>query len=114
MLRSLIDGLITLAIVATAAASFSQINSQSPNAGCAHTGDLARQLEPLLGSPAARWFFGAGLFAAGLTSAITAPLAAAFATTGALGLPLDLKSRNFRLVWITVLSMGALLRRLRR
>ena len=42
-------------------------------------GEMARQLEPLLG-PQARWLFGLGLFAAGLTSAITAPLAAAWAT----------------------------------
>ena len=50
--------------------------------------DMAVQLEPLLG-PWARVFFAAGLLAAGLTSAITAPLAAAYATAGALGWPTD-------------------------
>jgi len=42
-----------------------------------------QRLEPLLG-PAAPLLFGAGLFAAGLTSSITAPLAAAYAAGGAL------------------------------
>ena len=56
------------------------------------------RLEPLLGR-AAPFFFGLGLFAAGLTSAITAPLAAAYAASGALGWPPDLRSGRFRLLW---------------
>lgn len=70
--------------------------------------DMARQLEPLLG----RWagvFFAGGLFAAGLTSAITAPLAAAFATAGAMGWERDLRSARFRMVWGGVLGTGVLL-----
>ena len=50
----------------------------------ANTAAVADQLTPLLGR-AAPVFFGLGLFAAGLTSAITAPLAAAYAASGALG-----------------------------
>lgn len=54
-------------------------------------------------------FFGFGLFAAGLSSAITAPFAAAvtaqslFETNSASWSP---KSRNFRTVWIIVLAIG--------
>ena len=66
---------------------------------------MARQLEPLLGS-GARYFFAAGLFAAGLSSAVTAPLAAAYAVCGVLGWSQDLKSARFRAVWITVLLSG--------
>ena len=62
-------------------------------------------LEPLLGR-AAPVFFGLGLFAAGLTSAITAPLAATYAAGGALGWPPDLRSGRFRLLWGFVLATG--------
>ena len=51
--------------------------------------------------PFARSFFGLGLFVAGLTSAITAPLAAAYATSGALGWEHDLTSLRFRSVWVS-------------
>lgn len=94
-----LGGLITLAILSTAAAAFFQT-------GLAFTGEsLAVQLEPLLG-PWARYVFAAGLFAGGLTSAITAPLAAAFAVCGALGWRSDLKAPGFRLVWLLVLTIG--------
>ena len=66
---------------------------------------MAARLEPLLGR-AAPLFFGIGLFAAGLTSAITAPLAAAYAAGGAMGWGSDLKSGRFRLLWAFVLLTG--------
>lgn len=69
---------------------------------------MAQQLEPLLG-PAARYFFGLGLFAAGLSSTITAPLATAYATCGALGWKPDIKNSRFRTVWILVLVIGTVL-----
>jgi manganese transport protein len=62
-------------------------------------------LEPLLG----RWagaFFACGLLAAGLSSAVTAPLAAAYATCGVLGWGTDLKSSGARGVWVPVLLAG--------
>ena len=70
--------------------------------------DLARGLEPLLGS-FARYFLSLGLFAAGITSAMTAPLAAAFVARGCLGwsdAEGGLKSWRFRAVWMFVLLMG--------
>jgi Mn2+/Fe2+ NRAMP family transporter len=67
---------------------------------------VARQLEPVLGR-AATSFFGLGLFAAGLTSAITAPLGAAYATVGAMGWERDMKSPRFRAVWAFVVATGA-------
>ena len=94
-----LGGLITLAIVSTAAAAFFQSNQ-------AFSGEsLGVQLEPLLG-PSARYVFAAGLFASGLTSAITAPLAAAYAVCGAMGWNVGLSSRPFRLVWGVVLLTG--------
>jgi len=66
---------------------------------------MATQLEPLVGT-SARLLFASGLFAAGLTSAITAPLAAAYATVGVLGWSTGLKSRNFRFVWASIVLIG--------
>ena len=59
--------------------------------------------------PWARSLFGLGLFAAGLTSAITAPLAAAYATSGALGWKHDLKAFRFRAIWGFVIVTGFVL-----
>ena len=49
-----------------------------------------------------------GLFAAGITSAITAPLAAAYVAKGCFGWDKGLKGRKFRLVWILILFLGVL------
>lgn len=94
-----VGGVVSMAIVATSAAMTA---GDSPIANAA---DMALQLEPLLGSWA-RFVFAAGLLAAGLTSAVTAPLAAAYATAGALGWPRDLKDRRLRWVWMLVLAAG--------
>ena len=69
--------------------------------------DMAQSLEPLLGK-SARYMIGIGLFAAGLTSAITAPLAAAYVCTEILDWNTDLKSPAFRGVWIFILLIGIL------
>jgi NRAMP (natural resistance-associated macrophage protein)-like metal ion transporter len=98
-----LGGCVTMAILVTSAASFFAAGIKVDSAGT-----MARQLEPLLGSNA-RYLFAAGLFAAGMTSAVTAPLAAAYATCGALGWPKKLRSRRFSLVWILVIVVGTLL-----
>jgi NRAMP (natural resistance-associated macrophage protein)-like metal ion transporter len=67
--------------------------------------DLAKGLEPLFGS-FAKYFLAIGLFAAGITSAITAPLAAAYAASGCLGWSSNMKTKRFRAVWMTILSLG--------
>lgn len=94
-----LGGLITLAIVSTAATLyFSRVVEFTPE-------QLAAQLEPVLG-PAGRYFFAGGLLAAGLTSAITAPLAAAYAVCGAMGWDDSLSGRQFRVVALTVIAIG--------
>ena len=67
--------------------------------------DLAKGLEPLYGN-AAKYFMGIGLFAAGVTSAITAPLAAAYVANSCFGWKVGLKHRKFKLVWIIILVLG--------
>ncbi len=96
----LVGGGVSLAILITAAGTIHGTGAEIRSAA-----DMAPQLEPLLG----RWagvFFATGLFAAGMTSSVTAPLAAAWATAGALGWRTDLKAPGIRLVWGGVLGVG--------
>lgn len=67
--------------------------------------DLAMGLEPLLGQ-ASRIFLGIGLFAAGITSSITAPLAAAYVANSSFNWNANRKDVRFRAVWILVLLLG--------
>jgi manganese transport protein len=95
-----LGGVVTLAVVINATPLFVKgLEVSNPAL-------VATQLEPILGG-SAKSFFGLGLFAAGLTSAITAPLGAAYATTGAMGWDCNLKSPRFRAVWAFVVATGA-------
>ncbi len=67
-----LGGLVSITILATAAASLFGTGKEISSAV-----DMAEQLNPLFGSFASATL-GAGLFAAGLTSAITAPLATGY------------------------------------
>ncbi len=67
--------------------------------------ELAKSLEPLYGN-AAKYCMGIGLLAAGITSAITAPLAAAYVVNNCLGWNAGLKDGKFRAVWIIILLAG--------
>ena len=96
-----LGGLVTLAIVTTAAAAFFGSDTGFSAA------TISQQLEPLLGS-GAKYFFAVGLLAAGLTSAITSPLAAAYAVAGVLGWKVDLADRRFKAIWALVLGFGML------
>jgi Mn2+/Fe2+ NRAMP family transporter len=95
-----IGGIISSAIVITSSVAF--FGTRKEIAGVA---DLGEQLEPLLG-PVAKYFMAAGIFSAGVSSAVTAPLAAAYAITGVLRLSSDMKATGFRLIWIAVLITG--------
>ena len=95
------SGFISMAIIITAAATIGAGGGAEIKNGA----DMAKALEPILGSWA-KWFFGIGLFAAGFTSAITAPLSAAFATSGILGWGNNMKNWRFRIIWIIVLVFG--------
>ncbi len=93
-----LGGLVSILILATAAATVF-----GTGATVASGADLAGSIEPAFG-PAARWLVGAGLFAAGLTSAITAPLAAAYAVAEVAGRPP--RGALFRGVALAVLLVG--------
>jgi NRAMP (natural resistance-associated macrophage protein)-like metal ion transporter len=92
-----LGGLVSMAIMISAA---SIVNGEINNAA-----DLAKSLAPLYGD-FAKYFLAIGLFAAGITSAITAPLAAAYVVKGCFGWKVGLKSAKFRWVWGTILLLG--------
>ena len=98
----IIGGFISMSIVITAAVAFFGTGNSILNSS-----DLGIQLEPLLGGWA-KYFIGTGLFAAGLSSAITASLAASYASTGILGWRPDIKSWRFRMIWISILLVGVI------
>jgi manganese transport protein len=94
-----VGGLITIAILVTAAAAFPSGTELSD------VGRMAQQLRPIAG-PYAALFFSIGLFAAGFSSSMTASLAGAYATAGALGWEVDLKSTRFRVIWGVIILVG--------
>jgi len=93
----LVGGIVSISIIIAAAATKGALFTQPA--------DLALALEPLFGS-SAKYLMGIGLFAAGITSAITAPLAAAYVGKEAFGWQGGLKNSYFKLVWMLVLGIG--------
>ncbi|MFY9241913.1 MAG: Nramp family divalent metal transporter [Polaribacter sp.] len=94
-----LGGLVSMAIIISAAAI--------PSKDILNVADLAKGLAPLYGE-FAKYFLALGLFAAGITSAITAPLAAAYVAQGCLGFKGNMQSKWFRMVWIIILFLGVL------
>ena len=97
-----VGGLITLAVMAVATVLL-QAPSDQPILQL-----LMSRVELYLPGWGAR-ALAVGLFAAGFTSAIAAPLAAAWAVTAALGQPSREDHWAFKLVAVTVMVVGALL-----
>ncbi len=92
-----LGGIVSMCVIMSSAAVKTQ--------DIANTADLAKGLEPLFGS-LSTYVLGIGLFAAGITSAITAPLAAAYVTCGCLNWSSDFKSIKFRFVWMCIILLG--------
>lgn len=98
-----LGGLITILIASTAAASM--FSHQLPVSGVA---DMALQLEPVFGTFSTT-MLGLGLFAAGLSSSLTAPLATAYAMTEILSLNTKPGTLAFRLIGLSVIIIGTAL-----
>ena len=94
-----LGGLVSLSIIITAASVYNQ--------NVTGVIDLARGLEPLYGKFAI-YFLGLGLFASGITSSITAPLAAAYVAKSCFGWNNSLKNNRFRFVWFFILITGVI------
>lgn len=95
----ILGGLVSMMIIVTAAATRGELDTIET------AKDLAVQLEPIFGSMA-KYLMGIGLMAAGLSSALTAPLAAAYTARGLLGWTDNERSWKFRLIWIIILVIG--------
>ncbi len=95
-----LGGLISILILSTAAASLFGSGIIIQNAG-----DMAASLEPAYG-PVARLMVGTGLFAAGLSSAVTAPIATAYAVCEVTGRAKQ--GKTFRGIALAVLAIGTI------
>jgi len=95
----IVGGIISMTIVISAASM--------QDHGIAKFTDLSKSLMPVFGgfSP---YILATGVVAAGITSAITAPLATAFVVAGCFGWSVNLKSFKFRSVWMIILLLGTL------
>ena len=92
-----LGGMVSMAIIVAASAI--------PGKEVAGVMDLAKSLEPLYGD-SAKYFMGIGLFAAGVTSAITAPLAAAYVANSCFGWKAGFGDNRFKGVWMIILALG--------
>nr|WP_298998990.1 Nramp family divalent metal transporter [uncultured Allomuricauda sp.] len=92
-----VGGLVSIAIIITAAAA--DLDNVT------NAVDMAKAMEPLFGKMAL-YFMGLGLLLAGITSAITAPLAAAYVASSCFGWKDGMKDPKFRLIWISILFLG--------
>lgn len=93
----LLGGIVSMSIIVSAA--------MIKSAEVSNAADLAMALEPLYGSMA-KYFIGIGLFAAGITSAITAPLAAAYVANSCFGWEASMKDLRFKATWMFILALG--------
>jgi len=95
-----LGGFISISIVVTSAVAFHAQGIPLENGI-----QMAQQLKPLFGN-FTNIMFGIGFFAAGISSAITAPYAAAFASSGILNWKGGQNSKGFKAVWMGVLLAG--------
>tara|TARA_B100000945_G_scaffold80141_1_gene61857 strand:- start:485 stop:1711 length:1227 start_codon:yes stop_codon:yes gene_type:complete len=94
-----IGGLISLCILLTAAG----LN----NTDILNAVDLANNLQPLYGN-FSKYVIAIGLLSAGLTSSITAPIAAAYVVCGCFGFSTNRKSIIFKIIAVIVLLIGVI------
>lgn len=97
ILSIVIGGLVSISIIIAA--------TSITNGEIKNVVDLAKGLEPVYGKMSTL-FLGLGLFAAGITSAITAPLAASYVANSCFDWNVGLKHFKFRFVWMLVLLLG--------
>ncbi|MFC4700913.1 Nramp family divalent metal transporter [Glaciecola siphonariae] len=96
-----LGGLVTFAVMSSAATAFFATGIAMDR------NNIANQLAPLLGDNASL-FFALGLFAAGLSSAITAPLAASYAISGLFAWRAELSDWRFKGLSLAIIAVGVL------
>ena len=100
LIAIIMGGLISISIMITSASI--------PSTSISNVADLALSLAPIYGS-FSKFLISLGMISAGITSAITAPLAASFVACGCFGWKADLKSSKFRSIWIIILIIGTII-----
>ena len=95
----ILGGIVSMCIIISSAS----LNIENIN----NAADLAKGIEPLY-AVYSKYILAVGLFSAGITSAITAPLAASFVAAGCLGWSLNMKGLKFRSVWMFILLAGVI------
>ncbi len=99
----LIGGIISISIIITAASNNHLINGSSIKNAI----DLGSQLTPYLGN-FSKYFISIGLFSAGITSSITAPIATSYALSGIFNYKAEWKDKKFKTVAIVIILFGVL------
>ena len=99
----LIGGIISISIIITAASNNHLINGSNIKSAI----DLGGQLTPYLGD-FSKYFISIGLFSAGITSSITAPIATSYALSGIFNYKAEWKDKNFKTVAIVIILFGVL------
>ena len=97
----LIGGIISISIIITAASNNHLINGSNIKNAI----DLGGQLTPYLGD-FSKYFISIGLFSAGITSSITAPIATSYALSGIFNYKAEWKDKNFKIVAIIIILFG--------
>jgi len=97
----LIGGIISISIIITAASNNHLINGSNIKSAI----DLGGQLTPYLGD-FSKYFISIGLFSAGITSSITAPIATSYALSGIFNYKAEWKDKNFKIVAILIILFG--------
>jgi len=93
----ILGGVVSMAILMVGAANSS--------AEITNAVDVSKGLEPIFGSYA-KYMMGFGLLAAGLTSSITAPLAAGLVICGILNWSQDIQSKSMRAAMTVIVGLG--------
>lgn len=99
----LIGGIISISIIITAASNNHFINGSNIKNAI----DLGSQLTPYLGD-FSKYFISIGLFSAGITSSITAPIATSYALSGIFNYKAEWKDKKFKTVAIVIILFGVL------
>jgi manganese transport protein len=95
-----LGGIVSCAVVVTASSALDGAVVRSAS-------HMAAQLEPLMGPWAGR-AFALGYSAAGISSAVTAPLAAAYVLLDTMGLERNVRTPAARAVWIGCILIGSI------
>ena len=93
--------IISLSIIITAASSQISINQNEIK----NAVDLGNQLSPTLGS-FSKYFISIGLFCAGITSSITAPIATSYALSGIFNYKAEWGDKIFKRVAYIIIIIG--------